>query len=118
MAVTRLRDSRWAPWAALVAGLSGEAVHHQLLSDLLRFRCEWGQPALGWAVTAAVLGWMAAGCLLSRAALPPPLPDGAEGKGSARNRRFIVPLGWLACAVLAIGVCWQMLAVLWMPSCP
>jgi hypothetical protein len=117
MAVSTWRASRWLPWSALVAALSGEGVHHQLLSDLLRFRCEWGRPALGWAVTAAVLLWMLLGAVLTRAALHPPVMQ-ALPEAAARNRRFIAHLGWLACALLAIAVCWQMLAVLWMPSCP
>ncbi|HYG05759.1 MAG TPA: hypothetical protein VD865_05040 [Stenotrophomonas sp.] len=111
------KPSKWTPWAALAAALSAEALHHQFLSDLLRFRCEWGRPALGWAVTTLALLWMAAGCLVSRTALSEATLAGLA-PAAARNRRFIVQLGWLACAVLAIAVLWQMLAVLLLPSCP
>ncbi|HEY0335234.1 MAG TPA: hypothetical protein VGC74_16285 [Stenotrophomonas sp.] len=104
-------------WAALGCALSAEAVHHQLLSDLLRFRCEWGQPALGWAVTAGAFAWMALGCLVTRASLAPHRLETLDAS-AARNRRFIAQLGWMTCAVMSIAVSWQMLAVLWMPSCP
>ena len=115
--MSTIARSRWAPWSALAAALTAEAVHHQLLSDLLRFRCEWGRPALGLSVTAAALAWMVLGCLLTRAAVRPQVL-GAMEPSAARNRRFIAHLGWLACALLSIAIAWQTLAVLWMPSCP
>lgn len=115
--MTPVRASRWAPWAALATALSAEGVHHQVLTDLLRFHCQWGGPALGWKVTALALAWMVLGCLVTRAALHPQVLQRMDAP-AARNRRFIAHLGWLACAVLAIAVAWQMLAVMWMPPCP
>ena len=38
--------SRRAPWAALFSSLSGYALHHQVLSDMLRFDCRLGDGRL------------------------------------------------------------------------
>lgn len=120
MAVNAPRPrSRIAPWAALLAAMAGEALHHQVLSDLLRFRCEWGSGPLGAALALAVLALMAAGCWVSWRSLPHcAAGDDAGASPIASNRRFIVHLGWMTAALLAVAVLWQTLATWLVPSCP
>ncbi|MBB4125960.1 ferric-dicitrate binding protein FerR (iron transport regulator) [Xanthomonas translucens] len=120
MAVNAPRHrSRFAPWAALLAAMAGEALHQQLLADLLRFRCEWGSGLLGAALAAAVLALMAIGCWVSWRSLPHRAAgDDAGTAPIASNRRFIVHLGWMTAALLAVAVLWQTLATWLVPSCP
>jgi len=120
MAVNAPRQrSRFAPWAALVAAMAGEALHQQVLADLLRFRCEWGRGPLGVALAATVLALMAAGCWVSWRSLPRRGADeDADAAPIAPNRRFIVQLGWMAAALTAVAVLWQTLATWLVPSCP
>ena len=108
-----LATSRLAPWAALIAALVGEALHHQLLSDMLRFRCELGSVAMGLGIAAISWGLMATGSAISWLAArgEPDLPR-------LQTRRFIAQLGWLACALCAVGVAWQTLATWLVPPCP
>ncbi|MDR0182149.1 hypothetical protein [Lysobacter arvi] len=113
MAVNALAASRAAPWAALVAALGGEALHHQLLSDMLRFRCEAGSLAFGLGVASVSWLLMAAGSGVSWLAARGDLRD-----PHVQTRRFIAQLGWLACALCAIGVAWQTLATWLVPPCP
>jgi hypothetical protein len=106
--------SRYAPWAALVAALSGEALHHQVLSDMLRYDCRLGDARLFVLAGVGVIAWMALGTFVSwRSVRGMPSEEARDGA-----RRFIVHLGSLAAALLAIAVAWQTFAGFVVPGCP
>ena len=105
--------SRLAPWAALFAALSGYAAHHQVLSDMLRFDCRLGDGRLFLLAGVLVAAWMVLGAYISWRAVRG--EDKEEQRGGAR--RFIVHLGWLACAMLVIAVAWQTFAGFVVPAC-
>jgi len=111
--VSTRQAGRIAPWSALIAAILGLALHHQVLSDMLRFRCELGGPGAG--VAGAVLAWalMGAGAFLSWRAV-----RGGTDAPRDRNRRFIARLGWMLCALFAVSVLWQTLATWMLPPCP
>jgi hypothetical protein len=105
--------SRFAPWAALFAALSGELLHHQVLSDMLRYDCRLGDGRLFLLAGIGVMAWMALGAVVSWHAVRG--GDRAEGRSGAR--RFIAHLGLLAAALLAIAVAWQTFAGFVVPAC-
>ncbi len=113
MAVNALRSSRHAPWSAAVAALIGEALHHQVLSDMLRFRCELGGPLPGLALALLVWMLMAAGAWMSWASVRGPDRDPHD-----RTRRFIAAIGGMMCALFSVAVLWQTLATWILPPCP
>jgi hypothetical protein len=102
--------SRFAPWAALVAALSGEVVHHQALSDMLRYDCRLGDAHTFVLVAVGVLAWMALGAVTSWVAV--------RGEARGSTRRFIADLGWLTGLLLALAVAWQTFAGFVVPGCP
>jgi hypothetical protein len=102
--------SRLAPWAALVAALSGEAVHHQVLSDMLRFDCRLGDAGVFLLAAAGVLLWMGLGAAISWFTV--------RGEPHATTRRFIANLGILMGLMLALAVLWQTYAGFVVPGCP
>ncbi len=105
--------SRYAPWAALFAALSGYALHHQVLSDMLRFDCRLGDGRLFLLAAVGVLVWMALGCVLSWRAVR--ALDAAEARSG--GRRFIAHLGMLAALLMSIAVAWQTFAGYVVPAC-
>ncbi|BDU16421.1 hypothetical protein [Lysobacter auxotrophicus] len=113
MGMNVLGTSRFAPWAALVAALGGEALHHQLLADMLRFQCELGSLVIGLGVASVSWLLMASGSAISWFAV-----RGDDAHPHLQTRRFTAQLGWLACALCAVGVAWQTLATWLVPSCP
>jgi hypothetical protein len=102
--------SRLAPWAALVAALSGEAAHHQVLSDMLRYNCRLGDPHWFLVAAVCVVAWMALGAGISWLAV--------RGESRASTRRFIANLGLLLALLLALAVTWQTFAGFIVPGCP
>ena len=105
--------SRFAPWAALFAALSGELLHHQVLSDMLRYDCRLGEGRLFLLAGVGVIAWMMLGAFVSWRAVRG--GDVAEARSGAR--RFIAHLGLLAVALLAISVAWQTFAGFVVPAC-
>ena len=113
MAVSRLARSRFAPWAGLVAGTVAEIVHHQLLSDMLRYDCRLGGSNAGLLVGIPALLLIAAGVALSWAGVrggDPQLPH-------HQTRRFIAQVSTMLAALLAVGIVWQTLATMIVPAC-
>jgi hypothetical protein len=114
MALSRLLASRFAPWLGLFTALGGEAMHQQVLSDMLRFDCRLGEPLNGMLAAVAVLVAMGLGAWVSW--------ESVRGKevtdAHDATRRFIARLSVLAAALLAIAVIWQTLATVVVPPCP
>jgi len=108
-----LHSSRFAPWSAFVAAILGEGLHHQVLSDMLRFRCELGGPVVGLGGAAVAWSVMALGAWMSWLAV-----RGANDDPHRRNRRFVARVGWMMCALFAVTVLWQTLAMWILPPCP
>ena len=114
MALSRVRESRLAPWAALLAAALATTVNQQLLSDMLRYDCRLGSPLAGLVVGALDLALIAAGCWVSWVSI-----RGGEFSGSHEaTRRFIVRLSLLFAALLSVAVVWQVLATFLVPACP
>lgn len=105
--------SRLAPWVALIAALSGEAFHHQALSDMLRYDCRLGDGRLFLFVGLAVIAWMLVGAVVSWRAVR----GGDEAEGPRGARRFIAHVGILAALLLSIAVAWQTFAGFVVPAC-
>jgi hypothetical protein len=116
MDLSRLASSAFAPWAGLVAGMFGELVHHQVLSDLLRFDCRRGGGGPGLVLAVAVLVLIALGAWLSWLSAPHPRPE-AEAARDA-NRRFIARMSLMATALFSVAVAWQTMAGFILPACP
>ena len=102
-----LKDSRFAPWAAAVAGAGGWALHHQLLSDLQHFRCTYQGDWLGIAVTVGVLVLVGIGAFVTRA---------ADDPGNA-TRRFIVRFSLMVAVLFLLPILMQAGATLLLPPC-
>jgi hypothetical protein len=105
--------SRIAPWMALIAALSGEAAHQQVLSDLLRFDCRLGDGRLFLLAGIAVAAWMALGAYVSWRAVREDAH--AEARGGAR--RFVAQVGMLAVVLMLVAVGWQTFAGFVVPPC-
>ena len=114
MDLTRVQRSRFAPWFGLIVALAGEALHHQVLSDMLRYDCRLGQPANGLLAAVAVLVAMGLGAWLSWEAVRGKEVENAQDA----NRRFIARLSVMTAALLAVAVIWQTLATVVVPPCP
>ena len=114
MALSRVQTSRFAPWLGLAVALAGEALHHQVLSDMLRYDCRLGHPANGLLAAGAVLVAMGLGAWLSWKAVRGKDVQNAQDA----NRRFIARLSVMAAALLAVAVIWQTLATVVVPPCP
>ena len=114
MAVSRLQASRFAPWLGLVTALGGETLHHQVLSDMLRFDCRLGHPANGVLGAVVVLAAMALAAWLSWESARTRHVDNPHDA----TRRFIARLSVMAAALLGVAVLWQTLATVLVPSCP
>jgi hypothetical protein len=114
MALSRLQASRFAPWLGLVTALGGEGLHHQVLSDMLRFDCRLGDPLKGMLAAVAVLVVMGLGAWFSW--------ESVRGKdvetAQDATRRFIARLSVMTAALLAVAVVWQTLATVVVPPCP
>lgn len=109
----RLHGSRAAPWSALAAALVGEGLHHQVLSDMLRFDCRLGGPMPGLLAGIGVFVLIALGCVLSWLSV-----RGLDaGDPHAANRRFIVRLGYMVAGLMAVAVAWQTLGMFLVPAC-
>ena len=113
MAVTRLHSSKLAPWAGLIAGMVAEIVHHQLLSDMLRYDCRLGGAAAGLAVGIPALLLIAAGVAVSWASARGGDPDAAH----AQTRRFIAQVSTMMGGLLAVAISWQTMATMIVPAC-
>lgn len=112
MAVTP-RTSGFAPWAGLVAALLAEIVHHQLLSDMLRYDCTLGSAASGVAVGVPALALVALGAWTSWASTRGGDPDAPH----VQTRRFIAHVALMMAALIAVGIVWQTLATVLVPAC-
>ncbi|WP_162301420.1 hypothetical protein [Cognatilysobacter segetis] len=113
MAVNRLHASRLAPWAGLLAGMAAEIVHHQLLSDMLRYDCRLGGATAGLAVGIPALLLIAAGVGVSWASVRGSDPQGAH----AQTRRFIAQVSTMMGGLLAVAIVWQTMATMIVPAC-
>ena len=113
MAVNRLHSSGLAPWSALIAGMLAEIVHHQLLSDMLRFDCRQGGAAAGLAVGVPALAVIALGIALSWASVRGSDPGAAH----VQTRRFIAQVSTMMGALLAVAIVWQTMATMIVPAC-
>jgi membrane associated rhomboid family serine protease len=113
MAVSRLQRSRIAPWSGLIAGMLAEIVHHQLLSDMLRFDCRLGGASAGLAVGIPALALIALGIAMSWAAVRGADPDAPHSE----TRRFIAQVSGMMGGLLAIAIVWQTMATMIVPAC-
>ena len=108
-----LQTSKLAPWAGLITGMAAEIVHHQLLSDMLRYDCRLGGGDAGLVVGIPALALIALGAWLSWASTrggDPALPH-------HQTRRFIAVVALMVAALLAIGIVWQIIATMVVPAC-
>lgn len=108
-----LRTSKFAPWSGLVAGMVAEIVHHQLLSDMLRYDCRLGGGDAGLVVGIPALALIALGAWVSWASTrggDPALPH-------YQTRRFVAQVALMVSALLAIGIGWQTMATMIVPAC-
>ena len=108
-----LRTSRLAPWAGLIAGMVAEIVHHQLLSDMLRYDCRLGTGNAGLLVGLPALALIGFGAWVSWASTrggDPALPH-------HQTRRFVSTVALMVAALLSVGIVWQILATLLVPAC-
>ena len=108
-----LRTSKLAPWAGLITGMVAEIVHHQLLSDMLRYDCRLGTGNAGLIVGVPALALIALGAWLSWSSTrggDPALPH-------HQTRRFIAMVALMVAALLAIGIVWQIIATMVVPAC-
>ena len=102
MAVNRLHGSKLAPWAALIAGMVAYGVHHQLLSDMLRFDCRLGGSNAGLAVGIPGALLIAVGTWISWASTR----GGDRERAHDQTRRFIAHVAIMLAAysaALAVG---------------
>ncbi|MGY4516209.1 hypothetical protein [Lysobacter sp. HA18] len=113
MAVSRLHRSRLAPWAGLIAGMVAEIVHHQLLSDMLRYDCRLGNGNSGLAVGIPAIALIALGAWLSWASTRGADPEAPH----FQTRRFIAHVAMMMAALLAVGIVWQTTATMLVPAC-
>ena len=113
MALNRLHSSKLAPWSGLVAGMVAEIVHHQLLSDMLRFDCRLGGASAGLAVGIPALLLIAAGVALSWASARGGDPEAPH----VQTRRFIAQVSTMMGGLLAIAIIWQTMATMIVPAC-
>ena len=113
MAVNRLHSSKLAPWAGLIAGTVAEIVHHQLLSDMLRFDCRLGGAAAGIGLGIPALLVIVAAVWLSWASAR----GGDSDAAHAQTRRFIAQVSTMMGALLAIAIVWQTMATMIVPAC-
>lgn len=108
-----LRTSRLTPWAGLMTGMLAEIVHHQLLSDMLRYDCRLGGGNAGLAVGIPALAFIAFGAWvswMSAARGDPALPH-------HQTRKFIAQVSLMVAALLAVGIVWQTMATMLVPAC-
>lgn len=113
MAVSRLHSSKLAPWSGLVAGMLAEMVHHQVLSDMLRYDCRLGGSTAGLAVGIPALLLIAAGIAISWASVR----GGDPGAPHHQTRRFIAQVSTMMATLLAIAIVWQTMATMIVPAC-
>jgi hypothetical protein len=113
MAVKRLHSSKLAPWSGLIAGMVAEIVHHQLLSDMLRYDCRLGGAMSGLAVGIPTLALIALGIAVSWASTRGGPIDAAH----RQTRRFIAQVSTMMGALLAVGIVWQTMATMIVPAC-
>jgi hypothetical protein len=114
MGMKAFLDSSFAPWSGLLAGMLGEGLHHQVLSDALRYDCTRGGALQGLVLGVAVLLFMGAGAWASWASRGHPDPgDPRQGV-----RHFLACMSVMAAALFAIGVAWQTMAGFIVPPCP
>jgi hypothetical protein len=110
----RLRQSGWAAWAGLAAGVAGWGLHQQVLGDMLHFDCTLGGAAptlLGGALATVLIG---AGAWVSWLARP----GRAEQHERAGAQRFVADLSLLGAALFLLPVLAGTLAGLMVPACP
>jgi hypothetical protein len=119
----RFMDSSFAPWSGLAAGMLGEGLHHQLLSDALRFDCTRGGALPGLALGIAVLMLMGAGAWVSWASAwhprtrhPGTGPRVEDPRDGARH--FLACMSLMGASLFAIAVVWQTVAGFIVPACP
>ena len=105
--------SRLAPWMALIAAVTAEGLHHQVLSDMLRFDCRLGDARLFVLAGVAAIAWMAVGAWISWVSVRH--DDAMEGRQG--GRRFIAVLGMLMGLLLSVAVAWQTFAGWVVPAC-
>ena len=105
--------SRFAPWAALFAALSGYGLHQQVLSSMLRFDCRLGDGRLFLLAAVGVVAWMALGCAVSWRAVRG--LDSAEARSG--GRKFVAHVGMLAALLMTVAVGWQTFAGFVVPAC-
>ncbi|WP_133500066.1 hypothetical protein [Cognatilysobacter terrigena] len=113
MAVSRLHRSRLAPWAGLIASMVAEIVHHQLLSDMLRYDCRLGGLHNGLLVGIPAMALIVLGGWLSWASTS----GGDPSMPHHQTRRFIAQVSVMMAVLLAIGIVWQTAATLLVPAC-
>jgi hypothetical protein len=113
MAVNRLHRSKLAPWSGLVAGMAAEIVHHQLLSDMLRYDCRLGGASAGLTVGVPALALIALGIGVSLASVR----GGDPAAAHSQTRRFIAQVATMRGGLLAIAIVWQTMATMIVPAC-
>jgi hypothetical protein len=101
-------DSRSAPWAGLVAGAAGWALHQQVFADMLHFDCHLGDTFAGLAAGAAILVVLAGAGFVSWQ---------SSRAAASHARRFIGVLGAMAAAVFAFAIALQTIASALLPGC-
>jgi hypothetical protein len=109
----RVLSSAAAPWSGLIAGMTGEALHHQILADMLHFDCRRGgaMPGLLWGC--ALVAAIAAAAALSWVAR-----DAAPATTAPSTRRFISDMSVMAAAFFILAILWQTAAGFIVPACP
>jgi len=105
-----LQRSRFAPWAAAVAGALAWAVQQQVLGDLLHFDCRRGGEWTGLGVGLACLLLIAGGVVATLASRQ------ADGWGSA-TRRFVASVSLMAAGLFTLPVLLAIVAGFVLPGC-
>jgi hypothetical protein len=107
--MSRFIAGPFAPWCGLVAGMVGEGLHHQVLSDMLHFDCQRGGawPGLLWG--SVLIVFIAGGAAVSWF---------ARDAGGSATRRFIADSSLMAAGLFGLAIAWQTLAGFIVPACP
>jgi hypothetical protein len=107
-------NRRWRPWAGLVAGPAGWAVHHQTGSSLNFTDCQVGTSATLIAIGLLALGLTAVGALVSFGAWR---GGSAQAAGEPAVDRFIATLALMVSGLAGLTILVQIGASVVLPPC-